>query len=201
MNVQQPGRVVGLSDLLTAVPLIKVQSALTTMLGARWGVVDMAGMVLLGKGARPRHDTMALPLYLETSVVGKLSVNGGRREQLISAANWLCIVLADAQRYLLVAGSHKEPVGAGAQNVPLSLQTLQDLELRNRELTARLAHAEAQLLHFRQMQDVVLALRRGQVAHAEQLSQHAGIGLAVREFLASADEAGGTDDVSVNPES
>ncbi|WP_394778201.1 hypothetical protein [Undibacterium sp.] len=204
MDIQQSGRIVdtiGLGDLLAAVPLIKVQSALTAMLGPRWGIVDVNAMLLLGKGARPRHDTMALPLYLETTAVGKLSVNGARREQLISAVNWLCIVLADAHRYLLMTGLHKEMVRADDENSRLSQQIVQELEARNRELAARLAHAEAQLLHFRQMQDVVLALKRGQLARAEQLSQHAAIVVAVDELHASPGEAGGMDDVSMNPES
>lgn len=154
MDVQQFDRNISLSDLLAAVPLIKVQSALTAMLGSRWGIVDTSGQLLLGKGAKTRHDTMALPLYLEINIVGKLAVNGGRREQLMSASTWLGIVLSDAHRYLLMAELHRETVQSSDDLLRHQQQILHDAEERHRELIAQL---ETHLLHLKQVQQDVIA--------------------------------------------
>ncbi|MES2104873.1 MAG: hypothetical protein V4634_12715 [Pseudomonadota bacterium] len=193
MDVQQFDRNISLSDLLAAVPLIKVQSALTAMLGGRWGIVDTEGQLLLGKGAKTRHDTMALPLYLEITVIDKLAVNGARREQLMSAATWLGIVLADAHRYLIMADLHRDAVRAGDENLRCQQQALQAANGSNREPATQLEKMQAPLLQLKQMQELVLAVRRGEL-------EYAGLDLALQELRSLLAEANLDESALVNPE-
>ncbi|MES2070492.1 MAG: ATP-binding protein [Pseudomonadota bacterium] len=163
MGIAQFDREMGLGELLAAAPLLKLRAALTAMLGEHWGLRDAAGQLLLGVGESAGDDPMALPLYLEIELIGKLAASGARREQLMAAVAWLGIVLADAYRYRMVSDLHKEAVHADYEALQRKHQALQESESRYRELAAQLEQRVEQ-----QVQTISRAQR--QLYQAEKLA-------------------------------
>jgi two-component system NtrC family sensor kinase len=156
-------RDVSLTESLSVVPHVRLERALSNMLGSLWEISETDGTHVLGPGISHTGAVLTVPLRIDIEVAGQLRALNVSQEQMETAAQWIELVLIAFSRYRMAADLHIETSRADFEALQRQYEALLQSEARYRELAEQLDQRV-------QSQVAIIELKQRQLYQSEKMA-------------------------------